>query len=235
MIKVILYSSVIGAGLMACSSLSILVVPNTIPIIDERVSNSPMNELIDPYGDSVAMQMNEILAEVEADLISVRKPSGKLSNWVADAIFVNQTKNVRLKEPVFCLLNHGGIRATLNKGEVTKGDIYKVMPFDNEIVWVRMPVDYLAEIAKFIRDRGGDPISAAVIDQNTVLVNGMNERTTHVWIITSDYLFEGGDNMTFFKKGVEVNRTGKLMRDALIEEALEQKTLIIDESNRMLF
>jgi 2',3'-cyclic-nucleotide 2'-phosphodiesterase (5'-nucleotidase family) len=233
--KVVVYIIFLGAGLLACSSLSINVASETIPIVTGSEDKSEMNKLINPYSDSVEMEMNEVLAEAETDLIAVRKPSGKLSNWVADAVFVHQTKNVRLKEPAFCLLNHGGIRSTLNKGPVTKGDIYKVMPFDNEIVWVRMPIEHLPEIAAFIRERGGDPIASAVLDKSGLKINGVIERTTHVWIITSDYLLEGGDNMIFFKKGVEVTRTGKLLRDALIEEAIDQHVLRVDSLNRMQF
>ena len=235
MIRVVVYIFFLGAGLLACSSLSLKVTPAAIAVVEESDDISQMDELVVPYTDSVEIEMNEILAELGKDLIANRKPSGNLSNWVADAIFVNQTKHVRLKEPAFCLLNHGGIRATLNKGQVTRGDMFKVMPFDNEIVWVRMPIEYFPEIAVFLRERGGDPISSAVIDKNGLQVNGVLERTTHVWIITSDYLLNGGDNMNFFKKGSELNRTGKLMRDALIEEAIDQKVLTIDATNRMQF
>ena len=86
----------------------------------------------------------------------VRKPSGNLNNWVADAVFVNQTRNVRLSEPTFCLLNTGGIRSTLNKGEITKGDIYKLMPFDNELVWVKLPIEMLKDIEDYLMTKGGD-------------------------------------------------------------------------------
>lgn len=236
MIRLITYFLLIGAGLVACSSLTYTVHTESVAVTNKIESNtSEMNDLIEPYMDSVNNEMDQVLANTDVDLISIRKPSGKLSNWVADAVFVNQTKNVRLREPAFCLLNHGGIRATINKGPVTRGDIFKVMPFDNEIVWVRMPVEVLPEIAAFIRNRGGDPISAAYIDVDGIHVNGILERTTHVWIITSDYLYEGGDNMDFFKKGSELNRTGKLLRDALIEEAIEQGSLMIDSENRMRF
>ena len=54
------------------------------------------------------------------------------------------------------------------------------------------------------------------------------------WVITSDYLMKGGDNMEFFKKRTETNLTGKLMRDALITEAREQKELYVDTTMRII-
>jgi 2',3'-cyclic-nucleotide 2'-phosphodiesterase (5'-nucleotidase family) len=154
---------------------------------------------------------------------------------VADAIFVNQTRNVRLSEPTFCLLNNGGIRSTLNKGEITKGDIYKLMPFDNELVWVKLPIEVLKDITDYLITKGGEPISNAKLSNSNLEINGMRKESTHFWVITSDYLMNGADNMRFFKKRVEVMYPQKLLRDALLEEAKNQGTLISVNENRMNF
>jgi hypothetical protein len=45
----------------------------------------------------------------------------------------------------------------------------------------------------------------------------------------------GGDNMRFFEKRVEVMYPQKLLRDALLEEAKNQGTLISVNENRMNF
>jgi 2',3'-cyclic-nucleotide 2'-phosphodiesterase (5'-nucleotidase family) len=156
-------------------------------------------------------------------------------NWVADAVFANQTKMVRLSEPIFCLLNTGGIRSTINKGEVTLSDMFKLMPFDNEIVWVRMPASSITDIESFIRNSGGEPISNARVEQGKLVINGWRETTTSFLVITSDYLLNGGDKASFFAKRLEVNFTGKLMRNALIEEARQQKELQIDTVSRISF
>jgi 2',3'-cyclic-nucleotide 2'-phosphodiesterase (5'-nucleotidase family) len=233
--KKVLFIVISGAGLLSCSSVSLNVRSETIAINKYEAQQTSLDSMVSLYKDSVDQEMNEIIAFCENDLIAVKKPSGALSNWVADAIFVHETKNKRLAEPAFCLLNHGGIRSTLNKGQITLGDMFKVMPFDNEIVWVRMPVSELESIARFMRNRGGDPLANAVLTEKSFEINGIMERHTHVWIITSDYLMNGGDNMEFFKKGTEVNYSGTLLRDALIEEARSQGTLLADTSNRMLF
>jgi hypothetical protein len=64
-------------------------------------------------------------------------------------------------------------------------------------------------------------------------VNGWSDTTTYFWVITSDYLANGGDKMTFFSKSRTVNRTGKLLRDVLIEEAIQQQLLVADSSIRI--
>lgn len=222
--------------LLACSG-SVIIAENKsrdVQLTDDYAPNK-LDSLIRPYSDSVKSQMGEIIAFAENDFSVKRKPSGNLSNWVADAVFSNQTKHVRLKEPAFCLLNTGGIRSSINHGDVSIGDIFKVMPFDNEIVWVRMNRVHAKEIAAYIIQKGGDPVSNAILSESELKINGQIYTHEYFWVITSDYLMEGGDNMEFFKNKTEVVRTGKLIRTALIEEARFQKVLINDTSNRMLF
>ena len=235
MLKII-YIILTGAGLTACSSVSTYrISSDRIDVVSNGSSPTALDSLIQPYQDSVKSEMSEVLAIADTNFFIVRKPSGNLNNWVADAIFVNQTRNVRLSEPTFCLLNTGGIRSTLNKGEITKGDIYKLMPFDNELVWVKLPIEVLAEIEDYIRLKGGEPISNAKMTATNLDINGIRKESTHFWVITSDYLMNGGDNMRFFEKSVDVMYPQKLLRDALLEEAKNQGTLISVNENRMNF
>ena len=198
------------------------------------IGNSQIDSIILPYKDSLVKEMGEIVATSLYDY-TIARPSSALGNWVADAIFVNQTKNVRLSIPIFCLLNTGGIRSTINKGEVTLGDLYKLMPFDNEVVWVKLEADQLPLIETYLRASGGEPIANATISDGKLNLNGWTNKTTEFWVITSDYLKNGGDKMSFFANPLEINTTGKLMRDVLIEEARFQGTLTIDSTLRIQF
>lgn len=231
--KNILCIFIIGAGLWACSSVNtISVQPELVKMNDKYANNSRMDSMIMPYKDSLNLEMNIVIASAVNDF-TVARPSSNLGNWVADAIFVNQTKTVRLSVPIFCLLNTGGLRSTLNKGPITIGDMYKLMPFDNEIVWVYLPASVLPEIEDYLQKSGGEPISNAKMINGKLELNGWNESTTHFWVITSDYLMNGGDKMNFFSKRIETNLTGDLMRDVLIEEAKYQQVLQEDTSIRI--
>lgn len=226
---------VIGAGLLACSSVSKkYVFSDNAKVIGGSKENSDIDQMIEPYRDSMQLEMGQVIAIAENDFI-VQRPFGNLNNWVADAIFVSETKNKRLSLPIFCLLNTGGIRSTLNKGEITIGDIFKIAPFDNEIVWVRMPVSSLMKIESYLVKSGGEPIANAKIIDGKLKINGNPNLNEDVIIITSDYLFNGGDNMDFFQDKLEVTYTGELMRDVLIEEAKNQGTLINNNEHRMKF
>jgi len=215
----------LGASLVACSSHLVLHQTALVPVSKDGMSISETEKIIKPYRDSMASVMNKHVANSPCNFV-LERPSSNLMNWVADALFVNQTKTVRLSQPAFCLLNFGGLRATLNKGEILMGDLYKLMPFDNTVTWVEIPVTLLPEIAAYLLKTGGEPLSNAYIENGKIVVNGLNENHTHVWIITSDYLANGGDNMLFFKKGSAYSSKSTTLRDALIEEATYQENLL---------
>jgi 2',3'-cyclic-nucleotide 2'-phosphodiesterase (5'-nucleotidase family) len=221
-----------------CSSLSISVNGSNLEVSDNVASLDTLTVLpglIDPYRDSMKREMGEEIAIAETSFTVNRKPSGNLSNWLADAVFVNQTRNKRLSDPVMCLLNTGGIRSAILKGGVTVGDMFKVMPFDNQVVWARLPIESLEEIHTYIIQKGGEPISNATVNSEDLLINGRIDSHTHFWVITSDYLANGGDNMNFFAKSTERFNTNILIRDILIKEARTQGTLHSDTTNRMIF
>jgi 2',3'-cyclic-nucleotide 2'-phosphodiesterase (5'-nucleotidase family) len=214
----------IGASLLACSS-HLQVYSGRIALGNSIVSSRSTDSIIKPYRDSMNRAMGKIIAYSETDFL-VERPSSNLMNWVADAIFIQQTQTIKTKTPIICLFNTGGIRSSLGKGNLTIGDFYKLMPFDNTLVWVEMPIETLAEVGAFVTKTGGEPLSNCTVQNGKLQLNSLPEGTTHFIIITSDYLANGGDKMDFFKKGKIINETGKLMRDVLIEHAIQQSTLI---------
>ena len=219
----------------ACASTDTIAVhPEMLPVKSDFLSSSTLTAIVDPYRDSLKGEMDRIVGYSPTNLIASR-PSSALMNWVADAVFTDQTRTVRLSTPTFCLLNKGGIRSTINKGNITFGDVFKLMPFDNQIVWVQLPIECLADIEAFIRTTGGEPIANARIENGKLIVNGIREGVTHFWVITSDYLMNGGDKATFFSKRTEVNRTGRLVRDALMSEIELIGTISADTTIRISF
>ena len=219
----------------ACASTdNIAVHHEMIAVKADSIPNNELSAIIGPYRDSLKGEMDRVVGYAPIHMMAAR-PSSSLMNWVADAVFTDQTRTVRLSTPTFCLLNKGGIRSTINKGEITFGDVFKLMPFDNQIVWVQLPIECLADIEAFIRATGGEPIANARVENGKLLVNGMREGVTHFWVITSDYLMNGGDKASFFSKRTEVNRTGRLVRDALMSEIELVGTIIADTTVRITF
>jgi len=221
----------IGASLLACSS-HLNISGSKVPINIESNEKEEVNSFISPFKDSMDRAMNLILAESSISM-EVGRPSSLLGNWASDALFVNQTRTVKLSEPIFCLLNTGGLRSSIGKGPVTLGDIFRIMPFENNVVWLRLPISSLEKIQYYLLQSGGEPISNASMIQGKLMVNGVSETTKYIWVITTDYLANGGDRMDFFQDAVERSDKKTLLRDVFIEEAKTQKNLIVSPENRI--
>ena len=222
----------VGASLLACSS-HLVIVTSRAPITPQIESSSNTEEIIKPYRDSMSGIMSEVIAHADTNFIAQR-PSSNLMNWVADAVFIQQTQTVRLANPAICLLNTGGIRSSLGKGELTLGDFYKLMPFDNTIVWIEMPIEAMNDIAEYISRTGGEPISNCRIEKGKLKLNSMREEAKSFIVITSDYLANAGDKMDFLKKGKIVNQTGMLMREVLIDHAKQEGILVSNNEVRFI-
>lgn len=193
-------------------------------------SDTLLSQLIKPYSDSLAVDMSKVVARNPL-FMDKSRPCSPIHNWSADAVLVNQTGNVKLSEPVMVLLNHGGFRSALVEGDLTVGDFYQFMPFENHVVWCRMPAKYLDTIAAYIQKSGGEPIAG--VDFIDGKLSFKTKRAyKSFWVITSDYLANGGDYMRFFEASLErINRT-QLLRDVFISEAKKQGQLKIDQSCR---
>lgn len=227
----ILYFSIIC--LCACSP-KLAVNVEQIKITKEQLADSSLTAFIAPFKQEMDAQMRLKIAESEHDFI-VKRPSSNLMNWMADAVFINQTRNIRLSHPAFCLLNTGGIRSSIGKGDVLLNDLFKVMPFDNTIVWAKIPIKSLEKISAYLIKSGGEPISNVKMKNGQLLLSGVGEKASvnYFWVITSNYLFNGGDNMNFFQDAVETIETKTLIRDVLIQEAKLQEILLNDSKSRI--
>ena len=103
----------------------------------------------------------------------------------------------------------------------------------NEVVWAEMPIESLTEIADYLMESGGEPIGGAILKDGKLIVEGVDANTKTFWIITSDYLLNGGDHMDFFQKRIKTEHTNLLLRDLMIDEVKRQGTLLWNNENRI--
>jgi len=232
--KLVLCTLVV-AGTLGCSFKAHVASTSKNVGVDSIVKSSEhIEQFIVPYRDSLALQMGEIIGRADTSF-EVVFPSSNLMNWATDALFLQETQTVRLSEPVICILNAGGLRASLNKGPITVGDLFKLMPFDNAVAWVRLPVSRIEAIETFMKNQPkGVPLANARFEKGKLTIQGLNETLTHFWVITSDYLAQGGDKMTFFLTPESYQLKPKNLRDVFIEEVKRQGTLVSNSEKRYI-
>lgn len=188
-----------------------------------KTSGSAIANLIAPYKQKIDSQMNIPLARVEVEL-QKGQPEGSLGNMVADVLMAYCVRSKGF-EANFCVLNNGGLRLpVIYPGEITRGMVFELMPFENELVAIRLSGKDCKELFQFILAQNGAPVSGVKIKGNSksikdVKIKGASlDENASYWIITSDYLANGGDNMSIFKRAMERYPLEVKLRDALMKE-----------------
>ena len=124
-----------------------------------------------------------------------------------------------------CLLNSGGIRSILPKGNVTARTAFEIMPFENSLVVIVLKGEQILEMVDyFIAEKKPHPLAGLTftIGKNNlpknILVQGKPiQKETIYYVGTNDYLSNGGDNMNFFKKGIQKFDLDYKLRNILID------------------
>ncbi len=190
--------------------------------------------IIAPYKAGIDAVMNEVLCISEIEMTK-GKPQSLLGNFVTD-LCLQQFAN---KADV-CIMNNGGLRASLPKGVITRGKIYELMPFENELVVLELDENDFLGLLDYLVARGGEPFSGLSIimkDEGEYLSYQINnevnfEKGEKVRVLTSDYLANGGDKMYFFKDK-EQKKAGIKLRDAIINYCISNDTISSKLDNRI--
>lgn len=193
--------------------------------------DSTIVAFIAPYKEQLAEEMNAPIGTVAVTLTKAQ-PECTLGNWAVDVIQA-QAELYAKQRVDFTVLNYGGLRIpSLPKGDLPKGKIYELMPFDNYIVLVKMKGSELDALFNHIAQKGGWPVSGAVrliIEQGKAtqcLINGEKiEADKEYYVATNDYLAKGGDQCSFFVDKEKI-KTGALIRDAMLEYIYKNKAPI---------
>ena len=202
-------------------------------------SYQPDNEiqtLLKPFRDSVSKEMDKVIG-ISSVAMEKGKPESLLGNFVSDickakidSFLVGQGQS----SSDFFIFNIGGLRGALPQGNITLGNVYQVMPFDNELVWVDLPYDSLLSVIRYIREKGGVPVSGISIRlggkdmDNVSLLNGKPLISSNSYRVgTNDFLARGGDGMNMLNIESNIHSTGVKVRDALISHII-----LMDQSKK---
>ncbi len=177
--------------------------------------------MLRPYADSVNKSMNDVVA-VAAMELEKKQPEGTLGNVLADAMLAKAAEKYHAKVDA-AFINFGGIRIpSIPKGNITRGKIFELSPFDNIIVLQHLNGKVFQQFLDHISGRGGWPaagISWQIKNKKAVnvKVNGqaLDESATYT-VAYVDYVANGGDDCSMLKVLPQINN-GSLFREAVIE------------------
>ena len=213
---------------------------NTIP------HNPEIEDYMKPYREHVNKNLDSVLA-YSPETYSKKKGvlNTVIGNLMAD-IILEQSKPVfksRTKNTIdMVLLNFGGIRAPILKGNITARTAYQVMPFENSIVVVEMKGIHIKKLIKYLqKSRTAHPIAGLklTVDTNFDIVEAViNDKKIDddksYFVATNDYLYQGGDEMFFFKEGIKSYTLNYKIRNAMIDYFKKVDTIIPLKEDRFV-
>ncbi|MBD7966467.1 5'-nucleotidase C-terminal domain-containing protein [Paenibacillus gallinarum] len=205
------------------------VVKKKASLIDEKEAagiapNEKVAALVGSITKEQAPILDEVVANIATDLEGarekVRTGETNLGDLIADALRDVSGADV-------ALTNGGGIRASIDKGDVTKGEVITVLPFGNQIVTLNVKgEDLIAALENGVKSypeaSGGfpqisgftfkiDPSKEAGNRVHSVMVGGkaIDPEATYS-LATNDFTSIGGDEYDMFKKYSQAGLYGSL-------------------------
>ncbi|EGV42401.1 hypothetical protein BZARG_2299 [Bizionia argentinensis JUB59] len=217
-----------------------------ININDTLQADAEIEAFIKPYREHVNKDLDSVLSYAVA---TYSKSDGEfntaIGNLFADAVY-EQSNPVFFKRTGknidMVLLNHGGIRAIISKGPVTSRTGFEIMPFENSIVVVGIKGSQINDMTNYLsKAKRAHPIAklhlVLDVDYNVkeADISGEAIDTTRTYYVaTNDYLYSGGDHMTFFQPEESLHILDYKIRNALIDYFKQTDTIKPVIDNRFI-
>lgn len=195
-------------------------------LLDKSVTPDPalvarVKELAAPLEELKAKVVSESSAEIDGNRDNCRTKECTMGNLVADAI-LDRTKDQGIQ---IAIQNGGGLRASIDAGEVTMGEVLTVLPFQNSVATFQMTgADIAASLEAGLSEieeiKGRFPQVAGlryVFDKSVAPNQGrlksveVNENGSWValdpaktyGVVTNNFLRGGGDGYKLFKTNAQ--------------------------------
>ena len=195
---------------------------NSVIPVDSKFDAKPdaeLTEIIAPFRHGIDSIMSLKIASTPIALDQTR-----LLNLVSDFALA---RGRQLSDNVdFAIMNKGGIRRPLPKGDITEGMIIMMQPFDNHIQVIDVKGSDLSEVFDVMAGTGGNGVSGnveAVYDPVTkkclsVTIDGRPLDLDKTYrVATIDYLANGGDYMKALRNGELIAQSENIVYIDLIE------------------
>ncbi len=197
-------------------------------------------KLTEKYTKELDAKMEEVVGTTKVDLDgergTARRKESNLANVIADSL-------VEITGADVALLNGGGVRASIQEGNITLKDVYTVLPFDNAVVLLEMEgktlkaalehgvSQYPSAAGSFLQVSGisytfdaNKEVGERIVD---IKVKGKDlEMDKKYKVAANDFLSGGGDKFTMLKDDAELlQKTKFYLRDSFKEYLLNHKTI----------
>lgn len=184
-----------------------------------------VDQMITPYKQQLDEKMNRVIGYCPTELTKQDHQS-TLGNFVIDLILEQSEKHFG-KDIDMAVVTNGGLRTPIPQGNITVGNIFELMPFNNEIVILELKGESVVKMMGYAALKGnavfaGVKYKVKYGQPEDIYINGkpFDYDATYT-LAVSDYLAGGGDKMDFLTEAVKTHQIGVLFRNAIIDHIEE--------------
>lgn len=199
---------------------------------EEAPLDSGIIKLYTPYKEIIDKDMNRVISHSAVEMDKDR-PESLLTNFLGDLLLEEGAKETQLQKldflPSISFYNYGGIRASIPKGDITVREVFELMPFENEMVYVELSGANTKIFLDYIAEHGGGSIGGARFtiksdEASAITIGGkpFDPQLTY-WLVTNDYVAGGGDGLAVLQDRINFINSGKLIRDVIIRNLEEHQ------------
>lgn len=207
-----------------------------IPVTADIPEDPAVAAIVADYDTRLGEQFKEVIGQslsfLDGERDRIRYEETALGNFITDIMVENTGARIGM-------INAGALRSSIKAGPVTVEDVFKAMPYANELVLVELSGDEIKQaLTRSVQgvredeDGGFLHVSGLYFDVRghtveNVRVGKKREQLKAAGIyriVVPDFLASGGDGHTVFKDKIQV-RTGSPLRELIVETIRERGTI----------
>jgi len=192
---------------------------------DDFLPDTSLMRMIDYWVQKAEAGFDEVIGQATGQISRASSGESPMGNLMVDAMLANTQADIAFS-------NHGGVRADLSAGPITPRQVFKVMPFGNRIVVMKVTGGFLKEL---VEDRVSGTSRGMLVGGARIVIDRRKpdgsrvlkfeiggkpiEENREYTLVVSDYLAEGNsgyDRLTSVSPD-RINYSGILIRQALID------------------
>ena len=195
-------------------------------VSQEVVPNPRVEAMVDRYEAEIEELQNEVIGETTQAITRDYRHESTMGDWVTDIMRAYDD------DIDFAFTNSGGLRAEIDAGLITYGEVFEAQPFDNTLVVVELDGAEVVQVLEegttgahgLIQVSGlqftfdyDDPIGSRVMGEVIDLSTGLAlEPATTYYVAVNDFMANGGDEYDTLAANPQVN-TYELVRDLVVD------------------
>ncbi len=230
------YLGRIDLGIDPISGRAKLIDATYIRVTGDIASDPEIAAIMNDFNARLGQQFKEVIGRCDTFLDGerehIRYQETNLGNFITDIMRAHTGAQV-------AMINAGALRASIKEGPVTVEDVFKAMPYDNELVRLDLTgVEIQQTLQRGVRgaredeDGGFLHVSGITFDVRGREPENIQVGTTRLplepaaiySVVVPDFLASGGDGHLIFKDKPQI-KTGSPLRELIVDTIRQQKVI----------